>query len=205
MRAPPGGRIGDYDLIAAAVSKLADKLPVEFVKQLDEWATDNIRLRRYGNLIDILDRASQMAQERGLDMTQARTLALHVGLPWVEKASLCEDEFLKEAWAKLFLAQTTDNEWADYDMGTTYIRILTDLDPWDCKVLAFVVERGYDEDKRAITPIEEDAINAELPPPSRHAGRNQLSVEKLIGLGCVIRVEKLPLSAAVGSIYGGVD
>ena len=90
--------------ITKAVSKLADKLPLAFVKQLDEWAGDAVRERRFRSLVGVLEKAVAFAEEHGLDMNKARTLALHVGLPWIDKASLCEDDFLQEKWAGLLVS-----------------------------------------------------------------------------------------------------
>ena len=108
--------------ITKAVSKLADKLPLAFVKQLDEWAGDAVRERRFRSLVGVLEKAVAFAEEHGLDMNKARTLALHVGLPWIDKASLCEDDFLQEKWAGLLVSMATGEE-SDYGTGATYVRI----------------------------------------------------------------------------------
>ena len=132
------------DAAIKLASKLADKLPLAFIKQLDEWAGDAIKLQRYKHLVAIMEKASRLAECRGFDKTQGRTLAMHVGLPWVDKASLCENDDLQDKWAELLLSLTAEEQ-SDYSKGATYVRIMAELDPWDCKVLDYIVEKGRTE------------------------------------------------------------
>ena len=78
--------------IAAGAAKWLKKLPLGPAKeQIGELIGDSVRLRRLKNLERIMGEVDRFAETRGLRADQVRVLSLHVGLPWIDKASLCED------------------------------------------------------------------------------------------------------------------
>ena len=74
-----------------AVRALIGKLPLSFLQQLDEFGGDVIKLRRLRRLVYILEEAHRIAEARGIQPDDMRMLADHIGLPWMDKASLRDD------------------------------------------------------------------------------------------------------------------
>ena len=190
--------------LTTLASKLVDKLPLNFLKQLDELGGDKLRLRRFKNLVTIMEDAACFARSRGLDVYQGQALALRVGLPWMEKASLCEDDSLRNRWAELFLSLATDEQ-PEYSEGATYVRILAELDPWDCKVLDYIIEHGG-LSMHMFKRIHREQLLQAIPGPEDQPGRTILSLEKLVRCGCLV-VDDVHVSrddwGAV--IYGGIQ
>lgn len=188
--------------ILSRVSPLLDKLPFSFMKQLDEWAGDAVRERRLRRLAEILSEAHEIAKQRGLPVESMQTLADHVGLPWVDKASLQDNADLREAWANLFVSMATD----EADFHATYVSILGEMTPVDCKVLAHVVTHGLAltaDRNLALLPMPDADIHRAMSATGHDEGRVQISIESLIRQACLIRSLPAPLKADV-SMYGGL-
>ena len=183
-----------------------EKLPLSPLKeQTGELIGDTVRLWRLKHLARVMEKAHRFAVKRGLDSTQAKTLTLHVGLPWMERASLSEDEVLQEKWAELFLSLATERH-PEYSAGATYVRILGELDPWDCKVLNYMVkEGGLSKSVFRRVPFWEELMVA-VPAPDDAAGRTVLSIEKLVRCGCLDLVDVHPSRNDGGiNMYGGIQ
>ena len=190
---------------SSAVSSLLDKLPFSFAKQLDEWSADAIRSRRLHRLVQILEEAHTLAEQRGLSVESMRVLADHVGLPWVEKATLHDDADLRTTWASLFVSMTTDSK---LDVHATYVSILGEMTSLDCKVLEYIVTHGLvknadDDDGLVLVPLSDDDIRKALSRDGCDEGRIQISVESLVRQACLIRIPPAPLRPGI-SMYGGL-
>lgn len=188
---------------ANAVARLIDKIPVRSLNQLDRLGDDKLALHRFKSLHKIATKAARFAEEKGIDTSQAKTLALHVGLPWMEKASLCEEQSLQEKWAMLLLSSATAEQ-PEYDEGATYVRILAELNPWDCKVLDYMVEHGG-LSKHLFRQVDRDELLAAVPGPENHPGRTVQSLEKLVRCGCLVTEDVHVSRPDAGvAIYGGI-
>ena len=120
--------------ISSGAAEVLAKLPVDPAKEvIEELIGDSARLWRFKNLIRIAEKASEFAKDRGLSSEQMRQTSMHVGLPWIEKASRFDDETLQAKWAELLLSVVNENQ-DRYSMAPT-MQILEQLDPWDCEVL----------------------------------------------------------------------
>lgn len=189
--------------IGEAARALVDKLPLSFLRQLDELGGDAIRMRRLRRLVRVLEEAQRIAEAKGISPNDMRVLADHVGLPWMDKASLRDDEFLRNAWSTLFVAITTQD---DEDFHGTYVRMLGEMNPWDCKVLDHVVRtavvvQSEDADDYIATPVQEEDVVSAL--ASERDGRIQtvISIENLVRLGCLVKTVPAPIRAD-GTVYG---
>ena len=185
-------------------SRLVDKLPLSSLKQLDELGADKLKLRRFKNLVAIVEEAASFAESRGISPSQTKALAMRVGLPFVEAASLCEDDSLRKKWAELLLSLATEEQ-PEYSAGATYVRILAELDPWDCKALDYMVKEGG-LSKSLVRQISfwDELIEA-VPDPSGDAGRTVLSIEKLVRCGCLDRNDTHVSRNDLGiTMYGGI-
>lgn len=189
--------------IAEAARALVDKLPLSLLRQVDELGGDAIKIRRLRRLVRILEEAQRIAEAKGIMPNDMKVLADHVGLPWMDKASLRDDEYLRKAWANLFVAITTQD---DEDLHGTCVRILGEMNPWDCKVLDHVVrnavvlqsDRG---DGYIAIPVQEDDIISSLASERQRQAQIRISVENLIRLGCLVRSVLAPIKVG-GPVYG---
>ena len=178
--------------ISQAVSVLLNKLPFSFLKQVDEWAGDAIRTRRLRRLVKILEEAHKIATERGLSTESMHVLADHVGLPWVDKASLRDEDDIRRAWASLFVTMATDSE---SDVHATYVNIMGGIDPLDCKVLDYVMSNGLvqtSDSQLVLAPLLDINIRNAMAVVGREPMRLQMSIENLVRQGCLDRFAKKP-------------
>lgn len=188
---------------SSAVSSLLDKLPFSFAKQLDEWSADAIRNRRLHRLVQTLEEAHALAEQRGLSIESMRVLSDHVGLPWAEKATLQDNTDLRTAWASLFVSMTTDSK---LDVHTTYVSILGEMTSLDCKVLEYIVTHGLVQNadgRLVLVPLSDDDVRKTLSCDDCDEGRIQISIENLVRQACLIRMPPTPLRAGI-SMYGGL-
>lgn len=187
---PPGS--AEATEVAAAANRLTQRLFGPAVTSLGEIAGDWVRLWRVANLAAISRRVDRMTERRGLDPAEARRVALSVGLPLLEKASLEEDPFLQEWWAGLIAgagAGADDDEGLGLD--AVYVTAMAQLTKLDCEILTYVCEHGVGH------RIEEGAIEPNPLDPediSRKYGQfAHIAVDKLVVLGLIGRIPKLPL------------
>ena len=190
-------------VVTAAVTALIDKLPVSLFTQLNEYAADMVRERRVRRLVAILEKVDVLASERGLSEEQMHKLADHVGLPWLEKATLHDDADLQAAWANLFVAITTDSDAA---LNATYVSILDGLNSMDCKVLEHIVSNGIVQDEEqelVLTPLADEEICRAMSDNSYGIDKIQISIENLVRQGCLVRSSPAPMKPEL-SVYGGL-
>ena len=146
---------------------------------------------RRGNLRSINEKCKQRCEALGLDPKNAQSLDdPALGLLFIDKASLQDDEFLQQRWANLLVSFMDPNSGlrpADFQLDTTYIEIMSQFSKLDCQVLEYIVEHGmeyrYGEDEQdggpgrtlAVKPLAPDTILEAHPGSLAH-----ISVEKLI-------------------------
>ena len=189
--------------IGEAARALIDKLPLSFLQQLDELGGDAIRLRRLRRLVCTLEEAHRIAETKGIQPNDMRMLADHIGLPWMDKASLRDDEDLQKAWANLFVAIATQG---DEDLHGNCVHILGEMNPWDCRVLDHVVRHGLvlpsdGGDGFIAIPVHEDDIVSSIASEQDRQAQTRISVENLVRLGCVVRSVPAPIQTG-GAVYG---
>lgn len=184
--------------IAEAARALVEKLPLSLLHQLDELAGDRIRLRRLRRLVLILEEAQRIAEEKGISPNDMKVLADHVGLPWMERASLRDNEDLRKAWAHLFVTITTkEND----DLHGICVRILGEMNPWDCRVLDHMVRnavvlRSETGDGYTPIPVRDEDILATLAAEQESHAQTRISIDNLVRLGCLAK--SLPAPIKVG-------
>lgn len=185
---PPGS--AEATEVAAAANRLAERLFGPAVTNLGEIAGDWVRLWRMANLAAISRPVDRMTERRGLDPAEARRVALSVGLPLLEKASLQDDPFLQEWWAGLIAGAGADDE-EGFGLDAVYVTAMAQLTRLDCEILTYVCEHGVGH------RIEEGAIEPNPLNPediSRKYGQfAHIAIDKLVVLGLIGRILKLPL------------
>ncbi len=118
------------------------------------------------------------------------------GLPWMEKASLHDNVDLHKAWVNLFVSMTIDPK---SDLHATYVNILGELTPLDCRVLEHVVTNGLAQDAEGhLMPIpqSEDSILEALVLARGNVDTTAVlvSIESLVRQCCLTKVPPAPLT-----------
>lgn len=173
---------------------------------------------RRRNLRSINEKCEQRCKALGLDPKNAQSLDdPALGLLFIDKASLQDDEFLQQRWANLlvtFIDPHAGLRPDDFQLDTTYIEILSQFSKLDCQVLEYIVEHAIVDDwnsedeqggrpRRPLTaqPLVPNTIFEAFPGSFAH-----ISVEKLVYLGCVYRELRTTLSPSEGRhAYGGLQ
>ena len=194
------------EIAGKGAAKWLEKLPLGPAKaQIGELIGDSVRLWRLKNLGRIMGEVDRVAESRGLGVDQVQALSLHVGLPWIDKASLCEDDDIQKRWAELFLSLGTEPH-PKYSAGATYVRILAELDPWDCAVLDYMVREGGLSKSLFREVLFWEELMGAMVAPEDDPSRTLLSIEKLVRCGC-LEVRDVHTSRDDNgiSIYGGIQ
>lgn len=92
-----------------------------------------ITARRAENLITVMRSAQKKLDDAGLKPEERNAIALKLGLPIIEKASLEEDPSLQELWANL-LANALNPNHSD-KVRSIFIDIIQNLSPLDVLIL----------------------------------------------------------------------
>ena len=186
---PPGSAKATE--VAAAADRLTQRLFGPAFTNLGEIAGDWVRLWRMANLARISRRVDRMTERRGLDPAGTRRVALSVGLPLLEKASLEDDPFLQEWWAGLIAGEHAGADDAEgFGLDAVYVTAMAQLTRLDCEILTYVCEQGVGQ--RSEEGIEPNPLDPE--DISRKYGQlAHIAVDKLVVLGLIFRIPKLPL------------
>lgn len=100
--------------------------------------------RRVQNMIKILQKTKAKLINASLSPEEYNTIALKVGIPLIEGASMEEDPTLQEMWSNLLATALTPD--AKATISPLFIHILKSLSPDDAKVLhSFYLSECYGE------------------------------------------------------------
>ena len=118
-------------------SAFLEKVTTPPLKELGSLLADQVKLWRFKNQINIINKAQDFLQKKGVSPKQVpiKTLA-----PLLEYCSLEEDEDMQTKWASL-LANAANPEFKD-DIYSSYIEILKQLSPLEAKILDFLFNKG---------------------------------------------------------------
>ena len=166
--------------MAAAIREFALKLLGPGAEQFGLMGGDWTRLWREKNLLAIKDKYDRIVRDKEIEPAKGIYLAWSVGLPLIEKASYQDDSFLQEKWAHLIasLLHSDNRSEGGFNLDITYVELLHQFSQLDCEILEYIAKNG-------IESIDPDEISKAHPNTPAH-----LSLEKLVSLGCAIRVLK---------------
>jgi hypothetical protein len=117
------------DSLAPAARDFAEKVSGSPASELGELFADKIRFRRWKNQVRLLNRASEFAQEAGIDPASVNLTIL---TPLLEKAGNEEDALMADRWAAL-LANAAGG--GILDVSPSFPDVLARLSPGDAQVL----------------------------------------------------------------------
>jgi hypothetical protein len=165
---------------------------------------DKLRYARWKNQIKLMQKAEKFLKEMGLDKPN-KTIQLKFAVPLLQAASLEEDEYLQDMWAKLLVTATTTQ--SNFEIKRMYIDILENLSSFDAQILEKIYSIPYEKalHKPIITSgLSKDIILPEKAPdkaPDPPDNDIKLSLLNLDRLNCVSIVK----SMGGGQIFGLVN
>ena len=138
------------------------------------------------------------------NLPRGANLAMSVGLPLLEKASYQDNDFLQERWAHLIAnsLRSDDQSKDSFSIDITYVEILNQFSQLDCEILEYIVENGVesrDEKTGVMNGVGLDPDDIKKAHPNSLA---QISLEKIISLGCAASVMKAQMDGSGGNGYG---
>lgn len=153
---------------------------------------DKLKYMRWERQLRLMQRSEILMQEIGLDRP-TRQIPLKLAIPLLEAASLEDDDFLQDLWAKLLV--NAANIECKVSLQRAYISILEQLTSLEAHMLLKIYSLTYDPalHKGIITgTLPSDAVisvsendDGSLPEPSKEV---KLALSNLARLGC-IRIE----------------
>ena len=124
------------ELLVRALGGPAD-LASEIAK---EWLRDKYRLFREGRAERLAQKTKEALNERGVD-GPTRPVPANMAFRIVEEATLEDDDYLQDLWARLLAAAMDPNA---PPVRRALSGILQNLDPLDVKILSFLASQGWE-------------------------------------------------------------
>ena len=108
------------------------------VEEFGQGLSDNLKLRRFKNQLNNLEKAKKIVEEHNVNVKQINLKAL---FPYLEGVSLEEDETLQEMWSNMFVNYIDS---AKNLTMTVFPDILKQLSSNEVKMISFMSENnGY--------------------------------------------------------------
>lgn len=138
--------------VAKTTGKIADMLQTmgpfigKFISGSLEQASgiweDKLKYRRYENQIKLMIKAEFLLKKVGIS-TPTKTIPDKVVIPLFEYASVEEDEYLQEMWARLLV--NAGNKDSHININLTYVEILKSLSSLEAKILNTLYSVSFNE------------------------------------------------------------
>jgi hypothetical protein len=136
----------EIDIKKDEVESFFNGIIPDFVKQSGGIISDNIRLWRFSNQVNIIKKAQKIIETSGLTKQQ---VPLKVLIPLLDSSSLEEDSSMQEKWASLLAHVATGFN----GIKANYVEILKELSPLEVYILDTMYSNAYTEgniEKRAL-------------------------------------------------------
>jgi hypothetical protein len=160
---------------------------------------DRFKVIRFELLIKYWDRVRNILIEKGMD-APTRRIALKIGLPILENATLEEDDDLREVWARLLVNSGDAN--SGIEPRTAFASVLAEMTAQDVQNLALIESAvrlneasgsigvwTYELPQRAVPFVSGD-WHGQSRDPSPEVG---ISLGNLDRLGCIISSDRTPV------------
>lgn len=117
-----------YQVICDVASKVYEGLSLVF-PVIPGWVAEH----RAECLINVTRKTQEKLDRCGIPKDHLRHCSLKLGIPWVENASLEDDESLQELWANL-LANALNPDFKE-EIRTAFLGIIKELSILDARIL----------------------------------------------------------------------
>lgn len=150
---------------------------------------DRLKYMRWERQVRLMQRANQLLKEIGLEKP-TRAIPLKLAVPLLEAASLEDDDYLQDMWARLLVNAANGN--SRVSLQRAYISILEQITPFEALILQKIYALPYDETRhngvvvgnlpKSVAVGPEGAAD-ELPEPTEDV---TLALANLARVGCVV-------------------
>jgi abortive infection alpha-like protein len=160
---------------------------------------DHLKVVRFERLVRLWARVRNILTEKGMD-GPTRRIALNIGIPLLENATLEEDDDLQEVWARLLVNGGDAN--SGIELRRAFVSVLAEMSARDVRNLAQIelavklnaesASTGvwtYELPERAIPFVNGDRDRHEREP----SPEVEISLSNLDRLGCIITSLQTPL------------
>lgn len=182
--------VNDINLPGHLVSFLK-KLTGPALNEFSQYLGDNVRYWRFKNQVNILTKASQYLDKKGLSPSQVE---LKVLVPLLESCSLETDERLQDMWANLLAnAASSENRFNSYSI---YVELLKGLSTNEAHLLMWMFERVRPEFSLDQSFIRKVQINAEFT-------FTDVEFEILLDNLSRLRLVEIQMQSSKGGLFSG--
>jgi hypothetical protein len=151
---------------------------------------DKLKYMRRERQVRLMQRADQLLKEIGLPQP-TRPIPLKLAVPLLEAASLEDDDYLQDLWARLLV--NAGNGGSRVNLQRAYIAILEQLTSFEAAILQKIYSLPYEETRHegieiGMLPQEvavgrDDGKEGDLPEPTEDV---KLALANIARLGCIV-------------------
>lgn len=103
---------------------------------------DKLKYIRWERQMRLMQKANEFAKSIGLDEPN-RAIKLKLAIPLLQAATLEDDDYLQDLWAKLLVNSSNKN--SNVELSRTYIDILERLNPLEAKILEKIYSLPFED------------------------------------------------------------
>lgn len=148
---------------------------------------DKLKYMRWERQVRLMQRAEQLLLEAGLTRP-TRAIPLKLAVPLLEAASLEDDDYLQDLWARLLV--NAANGGSHVSLQRAYIAVLEQLTPLEAVILQKIYSLPYDETRHDGVKVsklpDEVAVGDGKHDSSEPPEEVRLALANLARLGCIV-------------------
>lgn len=161
---------------------------------------DKLKYARWENQARLMRKAKEFLKKNGLDAPN-KALPFKLAVPLLQAATLEDNDYLQDMWAKLLVNSTSQN--SNFDLQRVYIDILERLSPFDAEILEKIYSIPYKTvlHKQIVTSALPDSVEV----PKKELGKAaepddsiKISLLNLDRLNCIF----IAKSMGGGQLFG---
>lgn len=151
---------------------------------------DRLKYMRWERQVRLMQRANQLLKEIGLERP-TRAIPLKLAVPLLEAASLEDDDYLQDMWARLLVNAANGD--SRVSLQRAYISILEQITPFEALILQKIYALPYDDTRHngvavgnlpeSVAVGPEGSKADELPEPREDV---TLALANLARVGCIV-------------------
>jgi len=151
---------------------------------------DKLKYMRWERQVRLMQRAEQLLREAGLS-GPTRPVPLKLAVPLLEAASLEDDDYLQDLWARLLV--NAANGSSRINLQRAYISVLEQLTPFEAAILQMIYSLPYEQTRHdgvvvgnlphSLTIGKDDGNADALSEPSEEV---KLALANLARVGCIV-------------------
>lgn len=152
------------------------KVMRESIEAVCGMIADDLKIKRWERQVRLVDRVNQIIEERKYADTLT-PVPPKIALPIFHEASLEDNDFLQDMWAKLLVAAMHPQESQKIRMA--YIDIIKQMEPQDVLILRLIYDDYVNRDKNQTRLFVEKEKKWSMLDPTNYPSRKASIIEKI--------------------------